>query len=683
MRRGVGIVISAVILLAAGLFWGMLLVQAESSVFSRAPLLDELYYLDRAAELTGDHADPATGPHSESRPYFMSPLYPLLVAATGAGRDVTESGVLPRGCLVGIRLLQIVCWFAVVLLLRRIAGRTYAQGLRPGAAREVLAWVPAILFAMYRPAAVFTLSVLVELPLLLLLTLSVDLITPGGYRRWRGPLLGTILGLAILLRGTALFLVPVAIGALATGPATGPATAALRRRSVIGLLVALVLVLAPAAIHNSRLAGRLAGPTMNGGLNLYIGNGPQANGLYRNPVPGDWRKDPAGTAYLSQETGEPVSVAEADLFWYDAAIESAKTNPLRFVRLYLKKIWLHFQGWEIDQLVPLAGWTGEAPLLRGLFVPWRVIVVLGLAGLGLLAAGGRAVEESSGPETGPAARLWFWVLLSLLLGQSLFFVVSRYRLMLAPVLCLLAGAGLGAGWDRPAMPTHSGRARWFIVAAGILAVVVSQPWGLGGVRELWAAQAKANQAHRWALLADVDSSIDAREAANERAEQLYLEAMTGPATQAEWWLALALVQGARGDAAGAEATLSEAADEHPGDLDVQRMLLSLLLKQGRTEDAVVRAETLLQDHPEDAETLHNYVILLARSGRMEEALQTASELIDSHPQEAQGYSDLGVLLARAGRHGEARDAFERGLAAVPGDPALEKNLEVLNRTSDR
>ena len=45
-RRG----LTLIVFLAAVVYWGMLLLQAEGSVFSRAPLLDELYYLDRAAD---------------------------------------------------------------------------------------------------------------------------------------------------------------------------------------------------------------------------------------------------------------------------------------------------------------------------------------------------------------------------------------------------------------------------------------------------------------------------------------------------------------------------------------------------------------------------------------------------------------------------------------------------------
>jgi Flp pilus assembly protein TadD len=38
---------------------------------------------------------------------------------------------------------------------------------------------------------------------------------------------------------------------------------------------------------------------------------------------------------------------------------------------------------------------------------------------------------------------------------------------------------------------------------------------------------------------------------------------------------------------------------------------------------------------------------------------------------------MGIILARAGRRQEARAVFEKGLAAVPGNPLLQRNLDLL------
>ena len=43
------LLISAVLLLLAAVFWALYLPRAENSVFGRVPYLDEVIYLDRAA----------------------------------------------------------------------------------------------------------------------------------------------------------------------------------------------------------------------------------------------------------------------------------------------------------------------------------------------------------------------------------------------------------------------------------------------------------------------------------------------------------------------------------------------------------------------------------------------------------------------------------------------------------
>ena len=114
-------------------------------------------------------------------------------------------------------------------------------------------------------------------------------------------------------------------------------------------------------------------------------------------------------------------------------------------------------------------------------MPYALLVVLGLAGL---AASWRL----------PAARWWSFTLLALLAVQSVFFVVSRYRLALVPALALLAGLAAARllALDRVSLR----RQRWPVAAAVALLLVI--PWGLGGIRRDWRALAAANEALRWA-----------------------------------------------------------------------------------------------------------------------------------------------------------------------------------------
>ena len=70
------LLVGAALFGAAALFWLLFLPRAEESVFGRVPYLDEVIYLDRAADIRDGRA--------AGEPHFMAPLYPHLVAAAAA-----------------------------------------------------------------------------------------------------------------------------------------------------------------------------------------------------------------------------------------------------------------------------------------------------------------------------------------------------------------------------------------------------------------------------------------------------------------------------------------------------------------------------------------------------------------------------------------------------------------------
>ncbi len=557
----------------------LLLGQAGRSVFGRVPVLDEVWYLDRAADLQGLSA-PADEPH------FMSPLYPVLIKLAGSAHAVPEDRVVPPANLRGLRLLQLGCWAGLLGLLRLLAGRL----LPPDAPRRrFLVWLPTLLAALYRPAAVYALAVLLELPLVFLVTLALWLLTDLGARRRPLPwavLAGLALGLAGLLRGTALVLVPLAAWWAVRRAGCG------RWRPIAAVVVPALLVLLPPAWHNSRIAGRPEGPALNGGVNLMIGNGPEANGFYVAVIDGDWRADPAGTEQLAAATGrDSLDLAAADRIWTRRALDTMASRPGRTVGLWLKKVWLHLQGWEIDQLTPLAGWTRTVPLLHLLVVPWALLVALGLTGAADLLA-----RRAAGPWTPVLAAGGL-----LLAVQSVFFVVSRYRLALLPMLALLAAAGAAALLSR----------RRVALVALPLAVLLTVPWGLGPVRAQWRAMALANEALRYNDLAAATDDPAAR----DQAERLYRAALAAGAPGEAPWLGLATVLEARGDDAAAGRVLAEGARLLPRAPGLQKSLAVRELAAGNAAAAEPRLRAVLALRPRDADSLHNLCVMLGGGAR--------------------------------------------------------------------
>ncbi len=470
----------------------------------------------------------------------------------------------------------------------------------------------------------------------------------------RGVGLGLVLGLAGLLRGTALALLPVAVG-LVVRHARRTGGRPLRR--ALTLVAATALVLLVPVVHNSRLAGRISPPTLNGGVNLYIGNGPDANGFYVAAIPGDWRTDPAGRGFLAEQLDRPaLSLAQADSVWSRRAWASIRHDPVRAAGLWARKFRLHLQGWEIDQLLPLGAWARDVGPARLLVVPYGLLVALGL-GFGLWVLVRRPHH--------PAAR-WMLGLLLIISLQSVFFVVSRYRLVLAPLWALLAAAFLVERKLR-------WRTRGALFLAGLL---VALPWGLGGVQKMFAAQARANEARRFALLGQATGSRQDL----QHARELYLKALASGAPGGAPWRGLVAVDGALGDGPARDRDLRLALESRPRDRELLKQRAADLLASHHEDQALPLLRRILADHPRDADSLHNLAVLLAgRGGSADraEAERLAGRLVAYHPEDPRGFVDLGVIQARSGRREAARATFARGLALHPDNPELQRNLRIL------
>jgi len=633
------------LLVLLAIWWALLLPRGETSVFARVPVLDEVFYLDRAAD-----------PEAPAEGHFISPLYPRLIRWSGSAIDLEEGQLADPSSLRGIRLLQIACWLAVVFLLQDTMRRVLADQIADNPRLWPLTWLPSFLFALYAPAAIYSFSILLELPLLLLAMILVWGLSWQD-RGWKFALTtGLALGLAGLLRGTTLVLLVIPLVAILGSGSS------LTRRLVFSalLLLAAASPLIPDSLHNSRQAGRWTGPTLNAGVNLYIGNGPEANGFYVAAVPGDWRTDPAGQAFLAKRFGQnEIGLAQADSIWTAAAFESMRENPTRTFGLWAKKVWLHLQSWEIDQLTPQGGWMGEVSGLKLHFLPYGALMVLGIAGAAV--AAGRY----------PAVLIWTGALLLLISVQSIFFVVSRYRLILVPLLCLLAGVGvvhLATTW-------RLGRKSLLVWgSSAVLGLLVTIPWGLDQVQDRWLPLAQANEARRWAVVGQAEASKEAL----ERSVTLYQQSVAGHPDTPGPWLGLAASLEALDRRQEARDVLAQAALEVPDDLNIRRMLVGSLLADGMRSDALAQAQALLRKYPTDAETLHNSVVLLAGFGNTRDAFEQATLLVEAHPDDPRGYLDMGILLARSGRTEEAAEVFREGLKHVPWHPGLQHNLDLVD-----
>lgn len=256
-------------------------------------------------------------------------------------------------------------------------------------------------------------------------------------------LAGLVIGLAVLVRGQALLLLPVAAGwAVLVGAGPG---SALRLLAIMSLLAAVVL--GPWAVRNVVVMDSPIALSANFGYNLRIGHAPYSTGRYI--VPQDlWDAQP-GLSFHERET----------LFnelGRERAVQYAIQHPGRELSLSGKKI---IALWRPDS--DALKWVtsfGQNPLPAGYWEPLRI--VSDTTYLTIVAAAGAALfllQEKRGVAF-VAALIGLWTCM-----HVAFFGEPRFHLPMLVVIVPMAGsafatlAGRIRGWYASGLRVQGGR----------------------------------------------------------------------------------------------------------------------------------------------------------------------------------------------------------------------------------
>lgn len=597
--------LAAVFLGALALRVALLATTAGDPVFG-TPMLDAEYAVDWA------NAMRAGGPwiSPESTAYFRTPLYAWFLAL---------AFLLPGPDLLVARVLQALVGAATAALVADLTGRRLgrASGIAAGALAAV-SW-PLLLFGR----ELLIESIVPFLGALLLWTLDAAARRPT-FARWLAA--GAVLGVGAIARANFLVIAPVAL-LLAAQQAP-------RARRALALATGIALLIAPVAVRNRIVSGEWILLSYQGGLNLWIGNNPEADGMSaRLPGLTSWRNEDA-EALLAREAGRPVGPAEQDAIWRGQALQFFRHEPGRALALLAKKTYLLLQGYEIRNERDLYRLRERDPVLS-LPLPdfgW----ILPLAGVGMWVTRRRWRDLAD----------WHGYALAAGLGVVLFFVCARYRLIVWPALLPFAGAGAAALLDRRAGAALAGR------AALLVALVAATRVDFLDIRSPDPSQPHFQYGNVHARVGDAEAA--------EREYRTALQLAPGFG-EARYHLGALLMQ--QGRLRDALPELGAAASAMPESFRVRRALAEALELTGQDEEALaVRQEAarLSAGHPDDRLGLANG---LGRLGRYDEAWSIYRELLAEDPDPdplvllnagqtalALGLADPGTeLLTRAGR----------------------------------
>ena len=393
------------------------------SPFAQVPVLDGDYYWRIAV-------DTATLGKPLPERFFSSPFYPLFLTAIvfAAGKS-----------LAAVYAVQLFVAVLTILLVYRTARRLFSTAT---------AIIAAAFMALYFPFAYYALKILPEVLSIFLLSLFLFLYThpksSGSFVM--SVLLGLVGGLAILARFQ---FIAISLPILIWRPfyqGTSSVAKPWKWRFAASSMIAFTVPVLMWGGINWHRSGSFSISPPNGGVTFYEGNNPNSQGTY-TPIPGltnDVNRQKEGMIEIvSKATGRSVTLGEADRFFWDRAFAFIQEQPLRWISLEWKKALLIVRLQEIGLIYNIyLEQEKYLPVHRLFIINWGILMTFALLGLVDIAFLNRHYVHRLVPM------LWTGMaLVGILLS---FFVVTRYRILLLPVVAIFASHGATSffGWIR-------------------------------------------------------------------------------------------------------------------------------------------------------------------------------------------------------------------------------------------
>jgi Flp pilus assembly protein TadD len=582
------------------------LVDLTAIPFFAEPQMDAGYHDAWARRLAaGEGSDPSV--------YFRAPLYPFFLAALyRLGADY-----------LGVRVVQFMIGTATALLTTALVYRRLGRRV---------ALVAGLLVAVHGPLIYFEgelLLVVLEAPLYLLSAWATDrALRRRSPRSW--VLAGALAGAASLVRPIFLAFLPV----------LGIHLLWRRRRSGIvpgaAYALGLLVVVSPVLVRNAVVGKDLVPIASQGGLNYFLGNNPQADGM--SAVAPEFRRTWEGGVQDARTLAEraeekPLRPSQVSSYWFGRAMSWARNEPADFLVHQLQKLAYFWDPFEIPNNQDYYFFSRLTRLFR-----WLVLSGFGL--LGPLALAGLAF----GLFRRRIPFAWTAVPLTLMVVIVAFFVCAKFRAPMVPLLAVWAGTGLGLLWE--AWRKREMRSL-LVYAAGVTVLAVglnADPWGLR-------SRHTPAESHLRLGIFHADRGEPAR------AEEHYRQAIAAKPGFADGWNNLGVLHAQAGNLRRARSAFSSALNAQPRHPRALGNLAALAFEEGRRAEADSLARRTLTVAGRAPDALYNAAVILGNLGDAATARLAFRELVRLEPDNARARIGEAKALLVLGRPAEARQVL--------------------------
>jgi len=342
-----------------------------------------------------------------------------------------------------------------LLLGAATCGLTYLLGRKVFGA--TVGFVAGLLLALYSPG-IYREGQLLDTALATFLAASFALLLlrafemPRSRQAWFAT--GLVLGLLGLTRPNLLLLGFTAIALMVIWERKSLGWRGLG--AAVGVLaLGVVLPIVPITGRNYLLTRHFIPISITGGINLYTGNSPEADGY--SPIPSGigWER-----TWQEAMGHDAMTTTAMDQYWRRKALRFMREQPGAVLSLLGKKMYLYWNAYEIPNNVSYDWGRAHSSLLRAVPLTFAVIGPLGLLGIAL----------------GGWRRRGAWVLTLFVATQvvavAVFFITGRYRMPALPALCVFAAFAV-VELARMAAARRGGQAALAVVGLAALALFVN------------------------------------------------------------------------------------------------------------------------------------------------------------------------------------------------------------------
>jgi tetratricopeptide (TPR) repeat protein len=294
---------------------------------------------------------------------------------------------------------------------------------------------------------------------------------------------GLVVGFAAMGVATILFLVPLLLGAILLKPSRRAGGHELAVKLIASLLLfsGIGIGTSPCWVHNYFIARDPVLLSAHGGVNLWIGNNPLANGYPKFP-PGLHAGQEAmlndSISVVENTAGHPLKRAQISAYWAAKAEDYIRNQFGDWLKLLGTKISNFWSAFQYDDLSIITAFREHGVILPTL----RFGLVAALAIPGLLIA----------YFAFPLSR-WIMAAIALHMMSLLgVFVTERYRLAAVPGLLLFAASGVIYLWQAYVTADYR-RATGYVLLLTLATWFVSLPkrdpslWALDNYNSGWRA----------------------------------------------------------------------------------------------------------------------------------------------------------------------------------------------------